>query len=235
MDESQSESPQHLLRKSLAHWSGWSTDRVEPAAAALESYDRELRRLAKHEQDDNAPPLELDKLEKRVGVAQNEAIERLDPVLGAGLKARHGRYVRSWAALVKLEAAHDWAAWRLISTWLYRLDADNRSLYVCESCTVVFAPRRKSSARVRYCPTCKHHPIQAPPLGWGPMPAQRGDRVRITVPVLWEKGWPLVRALREVTLGRCDECGKLFDGPSGKELCSAACWQRRNRRVRSGA
>jgi len=159
------ESPQEPLRKYLADWSRWKVDRVEPAAIALRAYGQALdARL-----DERA--LMLQRLERRFAELQHRACEELDPVLGAGLEARRGKFVRP-PAMGTPEAARDWLAWGFLSAWLRLLGVDGtRHLCVCEACTVVFAPSgRKSFAR--YCDAHKDHPITAQPLGaWTRPPA----------------------------------------------------------------
>jgi hypothetical protein len=129
----------------------------------------------------------LDRLSRRFADRQQQALRALDPVLGAGLEARRGRYIVPWA-LPRPTAATDWLLWQQLLLWLSLLGATGttRHLCVCELCSVVFAPRRKNSARTcEMCASGRKRRLNAPALE---MPATRlqssGDRVRIRVPIV---------------------------------------------------
>lgn len=208
------ESPREPLRKYLADWSRWEVPRVEPAVKALLDYGQGLdARL-----DKRVTPLLLERLAPRFVELQLRAREELDPILGAGLEDRQGRFVRP-IAMVTPEAARDWLAWGFVSAWLRLLGIEGtHHLCVCEACTLVFAPSgRKTSAR--YCDMHKDHPVSALPLGvWNRPPRSRGERTQVLVPEL-DANSTTVRTFREVTIGRCLECGDLFHGTANKKFC----------------
>jgi hypothetical protein len=221
------ESPQESLRNLLAHWSRFDLETIDSAARSIEVYVGKLVSVPWH--DDRIPASSRRKLQRRFEDTQRSAVRALDGIVGAGLEYRRGSYVRP-PALPTAESAQDWQAWCFISALLPVLGAshETRMLCVCESCTVVFAPRRKGSAR--FCRMCEHRPITAPPLGGQHGPIEKpGDCVTIRLPRLWPET-QIVRSWSEVTLGLCAECGDPYHGRADRRFHSEACRQRHHRR-----
>lgn len=80
---------------------------------------------------------------------------------------------------------------------------------------------------------CRDHPIAAPVWGMpGTILLRKGDTARIMLPKVDLAVSSQVTGFREVMIGRCVECGDLFDGRSDKKYCdNKACKQAFNRRV----
>jgi hypothetical protein len=135
---------------------------------AVLACDRYMEMWIKHRDasaDDRAPRTQVDELHKRLSEQQVDAVERLRPIVVAGLQSREGRTLRPLAVLPEphtKDLMADMQAWSIVESCLAALGARVRGLCVCRSCTMVFRPKRKRVAA--RCPLCEHHDA-APPLG----------------------------------------------------------------------
>jgi hypothetical protein len=171
--------PSRFLAEQFSHWSGRSEADVLPAVSAYLRYFATLTTNV----DDRVPLTQLDKLNNRVAKEARAVVAQLRPIVAVGLQARVGRTLLPDAVLpephTRLLTA-DMQAWTAIELCLATLTAEVNGLCVCRSCTLVFAPERKRSAR--RCSLCKKRPAP-PPLGMtGPAaPWAPGDSVWVRV------------------------------------------------------
>lgn len=164
--------------------------------------------------------------------AHKTALDAVDQVVGRGLLAREGTFIRP-PAIIKPEMLDDFLAWEFVKMNLSLLGVKfwdpgwtpkTKPVSVCDGCTAVFRPGRKKSAR--FCQLCSHK-APPPPLGMsGPLQSP-GDTVVVAAPKL--EG-TIVTGWRAVTAGLCAECGEAFFGRAGKTFCSQKCGQRQRRR-----
>jgi hypothetical protein len=204
----------------LGRWAGQGGDAVLPAYRALLSYVRALEKAHRHRGDPRLSARTHGQLTAQLQARRTAAIEALDPIVGAGLRRREGAFVLP-AAVVRPTMLDDWIAWRFITGICLPLlgvpEAHTRVLSVCEGCTAVFRPAKKS--RARYCSRCAHRP-PPPPLGLAGRLIQPGDRATIRVPRLVGHA---VLSWGRITLGRCQQCGELYFGRRDRLHCSERC------------
>ncbi|MFT3866641.1 MAG: hypothetical protein QM729_20460 [Solirubrobacterales bacterium] len=213
-----------------AVWARRPVDEVKDAADAYNAHLRQVEIIFRLRQ---AGKSHTPAGERRMMAVRREALDAVDEILGRGLLAREGRFVRP-PAIVKPELLDDFLAWEWIKMclkllggvqfWLPGWTPKTTPLSVCDGCTAVFRPARKKSAR--FCRLCAHKQ-PPPPLGMtGPL-RRPGDTVVAAAPKL---SGHVVTGWKEVTVGLCLECGDAFIGPAGKVFCSSGCGQRHRRR-----
>lgn len=167
-------------------------------------------------------------------------VDALEPLLARGLVRRAGRFVVP-PMVTGPDDWRDWAAWELLSG-LYReltgqssstmvvtdpFDGSQLHLGVCESCTVVFRPKRNA----RRCDACAHLKANLDPALGEPRTVaalKSGEPVRVRVPKLDGR---IVTSWGTRTVFRCPMCGRSAIRKGGAGTCSSeACKSRAKRR-----
>lgn len=230
------ESPQEPSRffgDAWARLSAWAPEhdqQARRAASAVTAYFRSLDARRAIVRDHRAPAGSREAADRTLMAARHAAIYALEPVVLAGLERRELTWIAPSAVVPGSSAAADVVAWGFVRLVLRLLAVDGpREICVCEACTLVFRPARK--AQSRYCRLCAKRPA-APPLGAGHPPIQRaGDRATVRAPILAPPGSRIVVGWRNVTVGKCAECGEPFSGRADTVTCSAGCRKRRARRA----
>lgn len=222
----------------LSRWSGWSLDDVAPANDAMWAFVCAVHRYQRAREDSDPSAPHIAARLHRIGVAgrldrvserRDQAVELLDPVIGAGLIVREGSIIKPRAVLPGREAemAADWLAWKTLEMLLGLLGASPCGrLRVCESCTNVYRTRRSDS---RSCDLCRDQRPKGGVLGLDvPWPSKRGDKVKTRVPVIFGNtvvGW------KAATVGISRESGQPFHGTKSNKQGLKLDRNRRGRRI----
>jgi hypothetical protein len=228
----------------LARWSGWSQERVVPAARTFHAFGSTLQAAAIIQQ--GGKPMS-DAHGRRLVDQRAAALEALDPLVGAGLERRRGSFieptfggftdgravesVEQWLAgqalIACLPAFHDdQYLWLWIDMVLSTLATrGSRKLRVCEGCSIVFPPARKKRAPVRYCKLCRHG-RPAPILSAKILRRLEAPGATETVRVPFPHNGHEVARWRRRTVGRCSVCAQPFVASKGNAKTHAACRSR---------
>lgn len=186
--------------------------------------------------DGHAPASIKSKADEERARRTADARWQVEAAIETGLRARLGFFLLP-PAILTAEALHDLMAWRFV--WAARcflfsglpsvsIPLDQRTwhpegLSVCRGCTLVFAPKRRSTAD--YCSMCEKRPA-APPLG-SPRGGTPDGRQTVRLPNI-QGG--MIRGWRTATIGVCSECGESFIARRADAVtCGASCRVRRCR------
>jgi hypothetical protein len=162
----------------------------------------------------------------------------LEPIIARGLVRRHGRFLAP-PAIVEPTLLKDWVIWIALRFAYDRLGGDVSEvqcehwgecfrLIVCDSCSAVFRPARRSRQASR-CRLCRHRPAAAALGSPETLKAiAAGEPVTIRVP---ESIGTVVTSWKLKTLIRCPECHEPAFVRHGATTCGKpACRSRRRRR-----
>ncbi len=191
--------------------------RVRPQIDAAVRASRRLEAaedaLAKHQDDPACPAIAIEKLREHRDDAAQRRVDCFTPLLETGLRVRLG------LALDMGLGVAGGGMHRIAFEWVRECAAAAMppGLAVCESCSVVFEPRRKSYAS--RCDPCGH---------WKP-----GRRVPLAVARNEQRGYDLGGFGGELILrtGVCRECGETFEcNRADRMFCTDRCRKRSERR-----
>ena len=165
----------------------------------------------------------------RLGHARTAAAEAITD----GLLKRVGFPLRP-LALIKPSMLEDWILYELALGLRSQLALEHESIpwrpegvAVCESCALVFRPRRRRTAAL--CDFCQGRDVE--PQVFGERPFVRGELQTFRVPKLHGNllvGW------KTASVGLCTECGEVFVAQRrDAEACTACTNRLRQRRFRA--
>lgn len=179
-------------------------------------------------------------------VRQREAaLAALDPLVDAGLERRRGsfieptfggfkdgspihsveRWIGGQVLVACTPAFHDdqWLWWWVETVVACLGDRRiRRRLRVCEGCSIVFAPSRKTRAAVRYCRLCAHKPPAAPLTARVLKELHDAPGITATIRVPSPIDGPIAAWSRR-TIGLCSACGKPFVAHKGNAQTHQTC------------
>ncbi|MDP9135086.1 MAG: hypothetical protein M3N56_09710 [Actinomycetota bacterium] len=225
----------HVLTGKPSPWEQPTPDpRPRMIVDALRRAGRAREAMRRAEADHRVPATTVDRSRSSAQTLANAARVVVEEAITDGLKARSG-FLLIPPMIIKPEMLEDWAIYQdmlathaALSSYVEPAPQTWRPIgvAVCASCTLVFIPRRRSTAE--YCPLCSKRKAEPNVIGQAPLGTRQRQAVR--VPNL---AGSMITGWKKATIAICGACGQPFAGRRDAKACPACANRARQHRHRA--